>query len=145
MANRSGSIMHKSGLVLVFSGFILFIILGMLGLAKVGILIVFPFIISNSAVSIVPFILIFIGFLLMFLSPFSTISQGKEYYDRGDNNCTTDFPENNSHKKEKHFGGIIMIGPVPIIFGNDKKMAYISIIAAIVIILLYILFIYRFL
>jgi len=38
-------------------------------------------------------------------------------------------------------GGIVLIGPIPIIFGNDKNMVIIAIIAAIIIIILsYILF-----
>jgi len=38
-------------------------------------------------------------------------------------------------------GGVIMIGPVPIVFGSDKRSALIAIILAIVLLLLAILFI----
>ncbi len=147
MVVKFHGIIYKIGVALIFLGFILFAIFGILGLARVGIFIIFPFIISNSALSIIPFILIFIGFLLMFVSPFGDIKQSKEYYGNG-NNYSGEFSrntENSQEKNEKHFGGMIMIGPIPIIFGNDKKLVYISIIAAIIIILLYVLFIYRFL
>lgn len=38
-------------------------------------------------------------------------------------------------------GGVVLIGPIPIIFGNDKSMIYVAIFAAVIIMLLsYILF-----
>ena len=40
-------------------------------------------------------------------------------------------------------GGIVLIGPIPIIFGNDKRMIIIGIIAAIIIIILTYLLFYR--
>lgn len=40
-------------------------------------------------------------------------------------------------------GGIVLIGPIPIIFGNDKGMIIIGIIAAIIIIILTYLLFYR--
>jgi uncharacterized protein (TIGR00304 family) len=40
-------------------------------------------------------------------------------------------------------GGIVLIGPIPIIFGNDKNMVIMAIIAAIIIIILSYLLFYR--
>jgi uncharacterized protein (TIGR00304 family) len=40
-------------------------------------------------------------------------------------------------------GGIILIGPIPIIFGNDKNLIIIAIFAAIIIIILSYLLFYR--
>jgi uncharacterized protein (TIGR00304 family) len=49
-----------------------------------------------------------------------------------------------SGKEEKvSTGGIILIGPIPIIFGNDKNMIIIAIFAAIIIIILSYLLFYR--
>lgn len=142
---------YKIGLSLIFAGFIIFIIFGFLGIAKIGIFFIFPFIISNKALSIVPVLIIFIGFIILFISPFYDINKyNKEnynnYYEENyneENNYKTK-SENNQNKKSS-FGGIVMIGPVPIIFGNNKKLVYVSIIIALIIIILYILFIYRFL
>jgi uncharacterized protein (TIGR00304 family) len=53
---------------------------------------------------------------------------------------TTGKPE----KEEKvSTGGIVLIGPIPIIFGNDKNMIIIAIFAAIIIIILSYLLFYR--
>ena len=40
-------------------------------------------------------------------------------------------------------GGLVLIGPIPIIFGNDKSMLIIAIFAAIIIIILSYLLFYR--
>ncbi len=136
---------YKIGLSLIFAGFIIFIIFGFLGIAKIGIFFIFPFIISNKALSIVPVLIIFIGFIILFILPFYDTkynNYNEENYNEENNYKTKS--ENNQNKRSS-FGGIVMIGPVPIIFGNNKKLVYVSIIIALIIIILYILFIYRFL
>ncbi len=133
---------YKIGLYLIFVGFIIFIIFGFLGIAKVGIFFIFPFIISNNALSVIPALIIFIGFILLFISPFQGIPDN-DYNNEPDQNVN-DYNKDNAEKKS-NFGGIVMIGPVPIIFGNNKKLVYISMIIALVIIILYIIFIYHFL
>lgn len=40
-------------------------------------------------------------------------------------------------------GGVILIGPIPIIFGNDKNMVFITVIGAIIIMALAYFFFYR--
>jgi uncharacterized protein (TIGR00304 family) len=52
---------------------------------------------------------------------------------------TTNQPET-KHEKIKG-GGVIMIGPLPIVFGTDKKYAIIAIILAIVLMMIAIVFI----
>jgi len=138
---------YKIGLSLIFAGFIIFIIFGFLGIAKIGIFFIFPFIISNKALSIIPVLIIFIGFIILFISPFYDINKYhnenyNNYYEENEEYVNSKKPENNQNKKSG-FGGIVMIGPIPIIFGNNKKLVYISIITALIIIILYILFIYR--
>ncbi len=44
---------------------------------------------------------------------------------------------------EVHTGGIILIGPIPIIFGNDKSLIIGAVILAIVIMILWYLLFYR--
>ncbi len=133
---------YKIGLYLILVGFIIFIIFGFLGIAKVGIFFIFPFIISNNALSVIPALIIFIGFISLFILPFQgTINN--DYNDESNQNVN-DYNKNNTEKKSS-FGGLVMIGPVPIIFGNNKKLVYISMIIALVIIILYIIFIYHFL
>lgn len=44
---------------------------------------------------------------------------------------------------EVHTGGVILIGPIPIIFGNDKSLIIAGIIFAIIIMVLWYLLFYR--
>lgn len=46
------------------------------------------------------------------------------------------------HEKEKRVkgGGVIFIGPIPVVFGTDKRFALIAMILAVVLMLLAILF-----
>lgn len=58
----------------------------------------------------------------------------------------SDFPSENSTDQEikkTRVGGFIMIGPVPIIFGNDKKLIYISLTIATTVIVIYLLFMFN--
>ena len=48
-----------------------------------------------------------------------------------------------SSKTEIHTGGVIMIGPIPIIFGNDKGLVVIGVIFAVVLMVLSYLLFYR--
>lgn len=51
--------------------------------------------------------------------------------------------QSTSENTEVHTGGIIMIGPIPIIFGNDKGLVITGVIFAIVIMVLYYILFYR--
>ena len=51
--------------------------------------------------------------------------------------------QSSSKNSEVHTGGVILIGPIPIIFGNDKSMIVIGIVFAIVIMVLWYLLFYR--
>ncbi|KJE49040.1 MULTISPECIES: DUF131 domain-containing protein [Acidiplasma] len=141
---------YKVGFLLIISGFILSLIFAVLGIDKVGLFLFFPFIISTNPVSIIPFLLIFIGFIMLFISPIFVLRN--EYENKYDDYYNNDIYQNlnqdknviNEDKNKKNsFGGLIMVGPIPIIFGNDKKMIYISMIIVVIIILLYIFFIYH--
>jgi uncharacterized protein (TIGR00304 family) len=48
-----------------------------------------------------------------------------------------------SSKTEIHTGGVIMIGPIPIIFGNNKGLVVIAVIFAVVLMVLSYLLFYR--
>jgi uncharacterized protein (TIGR00304 family) len=48
-----------------------------------------------------------------------------------------------SSKTEIHTGGVIMIGPVPIIFGNDRGLVLTGFIVALVLMILFYILFYR--
>ena len=51
--------------------------------------------------------------------------------------------QSTSKTSEVHTGGVILIGPIPIIFGNDKGLIITGIIFAIIIMVLYYFLFYR--
>lgn len=51
--------------------------------------------------------------------------------------------QSTSKTTEAHTGGVILIGPIPIIFGNDKSLIITGMIFAIIIMVLYYILFYR--
>ena len=77
---------------------------------------------NSSTLIIAGIIVIFLGIILIFIG---TALQSS------------------SKTSEVHTGGVILIGPIPIIFGNDKGLIITGIIFAIIIMVLYYLLFYR--
>ncbi len=119
--------------ILIAFGIILLLISLLTGNAKFGIFIIFPFVYGYGLLSAISFFLIIIGIFLLFLSPFEI-----KYTQLQSPN---EKPEFENVRKEKHVGGVLLIGPIPIIFGNDKNMAIISILASVLILLAILIFI----
>jgi uncharacterized protein (TIGR00304 family) len=67
--------------------------------------------------------IILVGFLVVFLA--TAVSGGS--------------PEEGERRTEVRGGGIIMIGPIPIIFGSDAKWASAAVVLAIVLIVIVLL------
>jgi uncharacterized protein (TIGR00304 family) len=74
-------------------------------------------------------LLIIFGF---FLITFGMMRSARESEERGE--------EKDAGEKKVKGGGVILIGPIPIVFGTDKKYALILMILAIVLMLLMIIF-----
>jgi uncharacterized protein (TIGR00304 family) len=74
-------------------------------------------------------LLIILGF---FLITFGMMRSARESEERD--------AEQETGKKRVKGGGVILIGPIPIVFGTDKKYALILMILAIVLMLLAIIF-----
>ncbi len=51
--------------------------------------------------------------------------------------------QSTSQNEEVHTGGVILIGPIPIVFGNDKSLIVGAMIFAAVIMILWYLLVYR--
>lgn len=77
-------------------------------------------------------ILILLGFFVVMLSTMYEIACRKEQ--------DTGREENTGREKKVRGGGVILIGPIPIVFGTDKRYALILMVLAIIIMLLAILF-----
>ncbi|MCD6512317.1 MAG: DUF131 domain-containing protein [Thermoplasmata archaeon] len=93
------------------------------GDANAGLFIIFPFIYGNSIFLMLGILFIFLS---MFIFPFEFYRDNELYED------TNTFKD--IGKRKIKGGGLIMIGPFPIIITNDKSMAKILIYIAVIMI-----------
>jgi uncharacterized protein (TIGR00304 family) len=102
------------------------------GLISFNLVVIVPVLTSNSALGSLPLLAIFAGIVLMALGP--------AFGEEDDGTTVTGVDpglENQRSQARPKIGGVVLIGPVPIIFGSDKRMALIA--AAIAIMMLAIL------
>jgi uncharacterized protein (TIGR00304 family) len=99
------------GLSLLVLGLVILSLAIASGAVNFGLFLIFPVLWGTGALAALSFILIFIGIIVLFISvPYESI----------------EFDDSKSTAKSK-FGGFVLVGPFPIVFGSDKKIVYISI------------------
>lgn len=96
------------------------------GDVETGVFIVFPFLAGSGIYTFLGFICIFIA-ILLFIFGFSRSTSE----DFGTNSGEQTQPKKTSVKG----GGVVLIGPIPIVFGSSWKIAFILMIAAIILVL----------
>jgi uncharacterized protein (TIGR00304 family) len=107
---------------------IIFFILGFLqGDLQTGVILVFPFIVGSGIYAFAGFFFIFISILLFIFSFKTSIGQDELKIDQADSKET--------NKTSVKGGGVVLIGPIPIIFGSNWKIAVFLMTLAIVLIL----------
>lgn len=115
--------------LLFFIGCFLFLLIGVLTEEiKVGFFLIFPFFIGTGIFAALGVVFIFIAILFLIFGFFTTMS---DYSDLE----LKDSSELNGKKKLKT-GGIILIGPIPIVFGSNKKIVIVMLILLILFIIL---------
>lgn len=87
------------------------------GEGGVALFLIFPVFYSTGALGALGILLIFIGFLLLFLSPFL----GATAIEEERRIAPPDFEQDGEKKREVRYGGVVFIGPIPIVFGSDKN------------------------
>ncbi len=123
---------HKLSLLSFIGGFIFFSIGALTGEVDVGFFLIFPFLISSGIISTFGIILVFISILLfIFGFAFREDDYFNDQFER-----TGEIRD----KKTMKGGGVILIGPIPIIFGSNSKITIIMMILAMLIIFFYFLF-----
>ncbi|MGC8585299.1 MAG: TIGR00304 family membrane protein [Thermoplasmata archaeon] len=123
------NVFRISGISLVVLS-LFFIFLGILNRTiNFGILVVFPFMYGYGIYAAIAFLLLFSGILLFFMSFFFD-SQKYENYEIENKN-----PDIGNGKKIE-YGGIILIGPIPIVFGNNERNVKILVILGIVLMII---------
>ena len=107
-----------------FIGGIFFILISFLmGETKGGIFFIFPFIYGTGFFMLFGILFIFIS-MLLFIFSFPSLPEDEMSYT----------------KKVEKKGGLFLIGPIPIIITNDKKLATIFILISIIFIFLFLAF-----
>lgn len=77
------------------------------GDASVALVVIIPIVYGGGALLVLAILLIFAGFLLLSLSSVQRVRQEGP-------------PADNEVKKE--FGGVVLIGPIPIVFGSARAL-----------------------
>lgn len=86
------------------------------GDANVYLVVVIPVIVGTGPLAFLGILLIFAGFLLTFLM--WPLRAGAEPYGRDDLSVS---PQGTS--PARRWGGVLFLGPIPVIFGSDPRMA----------------------
>jgi len=117
MGSRIPQILFIAGILLLFLAFIT-------GEGKGGIFIIFPFFYGSGIFSMAGILLIFFSFLSFFFS----LLPEEEYKDF--------YMTEKEERKEAKAGGIIFIGPIPIVFSSEEESGRVLAIIAILIAML---------
>ncbi|MDH7507718.1 MAG: DUF131 domain-containing protein [Candidatus Thermoplasmatota archaeon] len=112
-----------------FSIGIIFFIIGFIeGDVKSGFFIIFPFIMGSGIYAMAGFFFVFIA-LLLFIFGFSNHFESKEI-------LVDQKPSKPIKKTSIKGGGIALIGPIPIVFGSNWKIAVFLMVLAIILIII---------
>jgi len=106
---------------------IAFFSLGFLyGDVQAGVFVIFPFVAGSGLYAFIGFIFIFIA-ILLFIFGFPTTIESNDF--------RSDEQVNTIKKTSIKGGGVVLIGPIPIVFGSNWKIAVILMILSIILIL----------
>ena len=118
---------HFLSLISFIIGVVFFILGFLQGDLQTGIFLIFPFIAGSGVYAFIGFIFIFIS-ILLFISGFSVPTD----LDK----INLDKENSGSGKKiSVKGGGVVLIGPFPIVFGSNWKIAAFLMVLAIILIL----------
>lgn len=113
----------------------------LLGEVSIGLIIIFPLITSNGLFGLLGIIFLIISFFTFFFQiPHMIIHSD----DIKNNTQMSSFKTNNRVEKKIQSGGVIFIGPIPIIFGTNKKITRFMIISSMIILILIIFLCFAF-
>ncbi len=132
--------LYHLSLLLILAGIALLFYAVAIGEANASLFLIFPVIYGSGIYSLLAILLIMIGIILLFFAPFQSVRENMDnYYEENyDNYDYVNYEEYEGAKdleehreKKVRYGGVVLIGPIPIVFGSDKNMAKLSILAAI--------------
>jgi uncharacterized protein (TIGR00304 family) len=108
------------------------------GLTRFYLVVIVPVFTSDSLLGMLPLLAIFAGIVLMALAPafYPDDEDGKRTEDN-----MTGGPRNGVNRPK--VGGVVLIGPIPILFGTDKRTTLIAAGLAIMILVIIVLLLLR--
>jgi len=119
---------HLFSLICFIIGIVIFAFGVFSGEVETGFIFVFPFIAGSGIYAFLGFIFIFITILFFMYSFISTVES---------NEFQADYDHYPSPKKTSiKGGGVVLIGPIPIVFGSNWKIAAILMILSVCIIII---------
>ncbi len=113
------------------------------GEVEIGVFFIIPFLIGSGFYAFIGFLLLFASFFLFFIGGLKEIEEIPPVIE----DIPLEEPEVYEKPKKKRFfegGGVVLIGPIPIIFGTNWRITVITIIIAIIFIIIMISFLYMF-
>lgn len=138
------------GYILFGIGVILIIMGIFTGSSHVALFLIFPVIYGKGLLSFLGCLLIFFGIFLILLSLHFGDKESEEYYPPPNEEYYPppnyeEFSQNEIFpqkevRKEKRYGGVILIGPIPIVIGSDKNMVIIALTISLIILSLFIIY-----
>ena len=118
---------HLFSLICLIIGIVFFAVGVFSGDVETGFVVVFPFIAGSGIYAFLGFIFVFISVLLFMFGFTSTVES---------NDFQADYDGYQpSRKTSIKGGGVVLIGPIPIVYGSNWKIAVILMILAIIIII----------
>jgi uncharacterized protein (TIGR00304 family) len=106
-----------ASILLFISGVALIIASVSNGEGQVGLFLIFPFIVTQGWMGAAGSLLLFLAIISFFIGSWTSATQ-----DPGQVPVETNSPTPAARTK-KSFGGVVLIGPIPIVFGSDEKIA----------------------
>jgi len=117
---------HLFSLACLIIGIIFFAFGVLSGDVKAGFIVIIPFLAGSGVYALLGFIFVFIAILLFMFSFTSSVK-----YD----NLDTAEEHQPTKKTSIKGGGVVLIGPIPIIFGSNWKITVFLVILAIILII----------
>ena len=125
---------HFLSLICFIAGIICFAMGVSSGDVETGIVVVFPFLAGSGLFAFLGFILFFVA-IILFIFGFTRNVEYQKLIDEDDQPV--------QKKTSVKGGGVVLIGPIPIVFGSNWKIAAILMVLAIVIIIIISFFMLR--
>jgi len=105
---------YGASLVLFIAGIALLAASVATGEAQIGLFLIFPFVVAWGLIAVIGALLFVLAMVCVFIGIWK---QGDVFTDQALEKMQS------AQSPEKKYGGVVMLGPIPIAFGSDRKTA----------------------